>query len=398
MSSVAPTVPTPVTDDGAGSPTVRARLRANRGLLLIGVLVVLASVLLGLARSSRAAGLLDPDATDPSGSHALATLLREQGVTVVRVTDTTAAVSALRLAPDATLVVAPSAPVSVRMAAAVGSVAFRRLVLVAPDPATLDVLAPWAVLQRTELSTDEVQPDCSWDVALRAGALPPTGLGYSTTRTDADVCWGGAVIDAPPGDGLVTTTVLGSSPALTNASLADSGNAAMALGVLGRTATVVWWLPSATDPLALPAEQQPGIEDLVPSWVGWALLQLALAMLVVVWWRGRRLGRVVVEPLPVVVRATESVEGRARLYRRGHARGVAADALREAALARLRTRLSLPRGADPQTVVAAVAARTGRTGADLTALLAPGLDPTDDAGLTRLVAELDTLENEVRRS
>jgi hypothetical protein len=120
MSSVAPTVPTPVTDDGAGSPTVRARLRANRGLLLIGVLVVLASVLLGLARSSRAAGLLDPDATDPSGSHALATLLREQGVTVVRVTDTTAAVSALRLAPDATLVVAPSAPVSVRPAARAG--------------------------------------------------------------------------------------------------------------------------------------------------------------------------------------------------------------------------------------------------------------------------------------
>jgi hypothetical protein len=105
---------------------------------------------------------------------------------------------------------------------------------------------------------------------------------------------------------------------------------------------------------------------------------------------------VVVEPLPVVVRATESVEGRARLYRRGKARGRAADALRTSTLARLRSRLSLPRSADVATIVAAVSLRTGRPDTEVTALLSPGTDPTDDVGLTRLANALDALENEVR--
>ena len=37
-------------------------------------------------------------------------------------------------------------------------------------------------------------------------------------------------------------------------------------------------------------------------------------------WRGRRLGRLVVEPLPVVVQAVESTESRGRLYRRARDR------------------------------------------------------------------------------
>jgi hypothetical protein len=132
--------------------------------------------------------------------------------------------------------------------------------------------------------------------------------------------------------------------------------------------------------------------------VRWALLQLVLAMVVVIWWRGRRLGRIVVEPLPVVVRATESVEGRARLYRRGHARGRASEALIDAALTRLRARLALPRTAAPEVVVAAASARTGRSATDVAALLTPGSSPTDDAGLAGLADALDALENEVRRS
>jgi hypothetical protein len=193
-------------------------------------------------------------------------------------------------------------------------------------------------------------------------------------------------------------TLVGLAGALTNRHLAESGNAAMALGALGRAPTLVWWLPSTADPLQFDPGTAIGIGDLVPSWVRWALLQVAIAVLVVVWWRGRRLGRVVVEPLPVVVRATESVEGRARLYRRGNARDRAAAALRAATLARLRTRLALPRGAGAEVVAAAVSSRTGRPGAEVAALLATDGSPTDDAGLTGLADALDALENEVRRS
>lgn len=385
-------------DDTVATPTVGARLRANRGTILVAVLVLLGALLLAIAQSSRTVGLLDPDATDPSGSHAVATLLGEQGVTVVRVTTAQAAVDALARATDPTLVIAPTAPLSDRMLAAVRGAHPKYAVLLQPDDATLAAYAPWARRSGLRASTDEVAADCDWYVAEAAGPLPQGGATYSTDRSDVSSCWGGGVVDTARGGGGETVTLVGLAGALTNQHLADSGNAAMALGTLGRARTLVWWLPSSADPLQFDPGTEIGIGDLVPTWVTWALVQLGIAVLVVVWWRGRRLGRVVVEPLPVVVRATESVEGRARLYRRGHARGRAADALRAATLARLRTRLALPRTAGVDVVVAAVSARTGRPGAEVAALLASDGSPLDDAGLTGLADALDALENEVRRS
>ena len=62
-----------------------------------------------------------------------------------------------------------------------------------------------------------------------------------------------------------------------------------------------------------------------------------LAML----WRGRRLGPLAAEPLPVVVRSAETAEGRARLYQDGRSLDRAAATLRAAALTRLSARLRL---------------------------------------------------------
>ena len=386
------------------TPTVRERLRANRGILVVSALVLLGALLLALVQSSRTVGGLDPDSTDPSGSHALAVLLADQGVTVQRVTTAAAAADALGSADDATLLIAPTAPLSDQMLDDVMSESPRYVVLLAPDITTLDAYAPWASDGGPRTSTDEVAADCDWYVATRAGALPQAGSTYTTDRSSVSSCWGGGIVDSGRGgangangtDGVVT--LVGMVPGFTNRHLAESGYAAMALGTLGRAHTLVWWLPSSADPAQFTDAGDVSISDLVPSWVRWALLQIALAMLVVVWWRARRLGRVVVEPLPVVVRATESVEGRARLYRRGRARGRAAAALRDASLTRLRARLGLPRSAPVDVVVAAVSARTGRLATDVGALLTTGDSPLDDAGLTGLADALDALENEVRRS
>jgi hypothetical protein len=81
--------------------------------------------------------------------------------------------------------------------------------------------------------------------------------------------------------------------------------------------------------------------------VKFGVVQLLVALGVLALWRGRRLGPVVEEPLPVVVRAAETVEGRSRLYRKAGARDVAAEALRRAAVRRLGTALGLPRRAAP---------------------------------------------------
>jgi hypothetical protein len=386
------------------TPTVRARLRANRGILVVGALVILGALLLALVQSSRTVGLLDPDATDPTGSHAVSVLLQDQGVTVVRVTTAQAAADAVARATDSTLLIAPTAPLSDQMLQTVQSVQPTYTLLVVPDDVLLSAYAPWATMSDVRSSTDETPAGCDWYVATRSGALPAVGAAYTTDRSDVSNCWGGGVIDTGRGGatgvagatGVVT--LVGMQDAFTNKHLAESGYAALALGTLGRAHTVVWWLPSAADPQQFADSSDVTINDLVPSWVRWALLQIVLAMVVVVWWRGRRLGRVVVEPLPVVVRATESVEGRARLYRRGHARGRASEALTEATLARLRARLALPRTAAPDVVVAAVSARTGRPATDVAALLTPGSPPADDAGLAGLADALDALENEVRHS
>ena len=121
---------------------------------------------------------------------------------------------------------------------------------------------------------------------------------------------------------------------------------------------------------------------------------LVLVVVVLALWRARRLGRVVPEPLPVVVRASETTEGRGRVYRAARARGTAADALRVAARARLSTRLGQP---DQAGLLAVTAERSSRGAAAVEALLY-GPDPSDDDALVRLADELDTLIREVTDS
>jgi len=126
-------------------------------------------------------------------------------------------------------------------------------------------------------------------------------------------------------------------------------------------------------------------------------LQLAFAVLALALSQGRRFGPVVTEHLPVVVRAAETTEGRARLYRRAGARGRAAQNLRAASAARIVPLVGHQRGADRDAVTSAVASRTGRTASEVDAVLY-GAAPVDDAALVRLADELDTLERMVRRT
>jgi hypothetical protein len=110
----------------------------------------------------------------------------------------------------------------------------------------------------------------------------------------------------------------------------------------------------------------------------------------------------VAEPLPVIVRAAETVEGRSRLYRRGRARDTAAAALRSGARARLAGPLGLGGEPAPEALAAAVASRAGRPVAVAGGLLY-GPAPADDPALVRLATDLDelvrtTLTREGRRA
>ena len=124
-------------------------------------------------------------------------------------------------------------------------------------------------------------------------------------------------------------------------------------------------------------------------------MQLFLAAVLTAAWRVRRLGPLVTEPLPVVVRASETVEGHGRLYRSRRSRGRAAAVLRGAALHRITGRAGAARHRGSGAVCAAVSGRTGRGQARLREVLF-GPAPRDDAALVALGRDIDAVEEEVR--
>ncbi len=166
------------------------------------------------------------------------------------------------------------------------------------------------------------------------------------------------------------------------------------LRLLGASPRLVWYHPGAEDATANPSTDDSSVW---PEWVGPGLLLAGLAFVVFAVARGRRLGRLVPEPLPVVVRAAETTESRAELYRASGDRVRAARVLRQATGARLAVRLGLPARTPADELVPAVAAAAGMPATEVDALLRSPA-PLDEAGLVALAQQLAHLEEKVRTS
>ncbi|MCK1803900.1 DUF4350 domain-containing protein [Brevibacterium sp. R8603A2] len=249
-------------------------------------------------------------------------------------------------------------------------------------------------------------PDCTWETAQRAGTVTDALERYSalgTPGTEVTVCYhhpwdqaGYGAVTREELDG-TTVTVLGSRAWLNNSHLADSGNAALALGALGERDSLVYYYADPNDEAfgAGPDDELLGPSfDLVPAWFWVALLWLIPLGIAAMLWRGRRFGPLAVERLPVVVPPVETVLGRAGILQRAGARDSALHTLRTAALLRLASRLSLPPHSRTPEICAAVAARTARDPAEVNRLLA-GPAPSSDAELTAIATAIATLESEV---
>ncbi|MDQ6739387.1 MAG: hypothetical protein M3021_03190, partial [Actinomycetota bacterium] len=185
--------------------------------------------------------------------------------------------------------------------------------------------------------------------------------------------------------------VLGNRAVLSNDKLGTSGNAALALRTLGKARNLLWYTPSLQD--LAQAETPKDLAQLTPEWrvpAGiWLLIVAVLGML----WKGRRDGPLVPEPLPVVVQASETAAGRARLYQDAGAAGTAAASLRAGSLLRMAHHLRLGPGASRDDVVASISAQTGRSAEELRQLIQA--KPGTDAALLRWARDLDVLEKEV---
>jgi hypothetical protein len=331
---------------------------------------------------------MDPTATGSDGTHALVALLRDRGVEVV-VADSIDDVER-HSRDDALLLVAETPRLAndellQRLTKAPGD-----LLLVEPTARAREALAP--PIKTRDLATFSHQPDCALRAANRAGRVA-----LRTARTygaDAPVtsCYNGALVSYRD-DGR-TITVVGSAYFMMNQGLLSEGNAALAMNLAGARPRLIWYAPQHREG---ESSHPTNVFDLIPENVSWMIWQLGLVVVLLALWKGRRVGPLVAETLPVVVRASETVEGRGRLYRSRRARDRAAHALRTATLQRLLPRIGLNVNASPPAIITAVAQRSGANPASLGHLLF-GPPPDSDADLLQLARELDNIERQVSHS
>jgi hypothetical protein len=388
--------------DFAGSEVSTPQLRrtGRRALFWI-VLVVLLLIFVGitfaLTGTSEDKDRLSATNAHGNGAEALINVLRNDGVEVTTPHTIGAAErDASAHGPTTTLVIYDQRSILLRSQFADLDRVAGNIILIEPDSAALSAFTP-GILQAGALASSIQSANCEVGAAKNAGRVSGLAHGYriGTTAVDATGCFGtkgvyGLVRSRPARNGGgPTVTILGATTTLTNGAIQAQGNAALALGLVGATSHVVWYLPSFADADV----QQDGVIPNPP----WVLLATILAGIVLVSagvWRGRRFGPVVVERMPVFVRSSETMEGRARLYQRSSSRIHALDALRIGSLGRMSTRCGLPSTAALDDVIAAIVRNTGRSAQSVKALLVDTL-PATDAELIRLSDALAILEAEV---
>ncbi|GGF01154.1 DUF4350 domain-containing protein [Mycetocola zhadangensis] len=343
--------------------TPRARTVARRSVFWIGVavvaiLVVAATML--LTRGGASSGIeLDPANPAPTGAKATAEVLRDQGVDVILPGSYGEAMREAKRQGTTLAVFDPSGYLTDERLFDLVSTADSTVIL-APTFAQLRVVAPDVFAAGVSDEPGALDADCDLPAAERAQTISPGATFRVNSETDAITCFpadtdGFAVVQLPEQNG--TLTLVGPSELVSNESVILHGNAAFALGLLGETGRLVWYLPSIAD---VEASGPPDVAQLTPNWLVPTTSLLALTALVAMFWRGRRFGPLVAENLPVTVPAGETLEGRARLYQRISARTRAIDALRIGAVGRLGRVLGLSRHATVYEVADACASALGR--------------------------------------
>ncbi|RPF20145.1 DUF4350 domain-containing protein [Myceligenerans xiligouense] len=416
-----PAGPRPHGGSGTGAPVVVGRPAGRRFswktvgwiALVVGAIGLFVFVL----AFTRPVGSDIPYSTgnpDDDGGRAVAEVLGEHGVTVDEVRTVREAFDGA--SAGRTLVVTPHPayfePGQIEALVATES----DVVLLAPDYELLEAFTDGRVEAWYAGPAAMGGPQCAAPAA-RAAQEVRLDAGLAVVRGNGDSCW-----PAAGGDGFAYVRVqvdgrwvhvIHDPSLIRNDSVLERGNAALALWTLGAHDELTWLVPDLFD--ATMFEGPPdgsgegnGDDDgvrapeasagsVLPRGAGAVVWVLLLTGLMLAIWRARRLGPLVTEPLPVLVRSAETMRGRARLYRAVRARGHAAAGLRASAAHRMAQRLGLARSADATTVTDAVAAATHRSTEEVAQLLY-GPPPTDDGRLTELARSLDNLESEVHRS
>lgn len=187
-----------------------------------------------------------------------------------------------------------------------------------------------------------------------------------------------------------TLRIITNPELVTNKYLDKDDNAALALYATGRGSEVVFYNAETNESVYAAQAPKPYPSWLVPLMWQFALLALVWAFIV-----GRRQGRIVNEPLPVVAQGTETTVGRAGLYQRARASEHSGRILRIATIIRLGRRLGISPNADATLVTQTVSMACNRTAKEIEYILY-GPEPASAVELTQLSQALEQLEEEVK--
>ena len=368
-------------------------LLAGIGLALV-VVLALAAMWVAAQKTNTGDHLRSPLDARPGGTLAVAEVLRQQGVDVEVVHSYREAELALSGgAGDATLVIDDDWWVLTEEAYDMVGTLSDRIVLIQPSDLALEALAPET--SYGGFAGGVAEAACELPAAERAERIDTAGEGISAPASaircfpTADGSYALVHLDT----GSTSLSLLGASELLSNEHITEHGNAALALGLLGERDRLVWYQPDIND---YAFESSGSLARFQAEWYLPLVVLIFVVGLAAIVWKGRRMGPVVVENLPVEVRSSETMEGRARLYERTGARDHTIRTLRIATLARLARTLGLPRTASEDEIIVAAASATGRDPRAIIALVRT-TTAGDDRMLVQLSDELLALERDVAR-
>lgn len=352
--------------------------------------------------------LLDTSSVDKRGAAGYVHLLKARGYDVDVARNGLTIQTALNQAgADTTVMVAPDAAVYGGLGRSLQRSKASRIVLLSPSQQILSAAKIDAErLDRQSAVSTSTRPECSSELTAPVREVPASlsSTSYETENASA-VCFptvpavqgvsrGGLLVFDKPNQ---TTIVLGTVHPLTNGYLATKDSAALGLSLVKGTKKVVWIDPKLADfKNTTPTRQQPS-RDLPQklSWMNslkwWALFLIAMVGV----WRGRRLGRIVTEYLPVMVKSSETARGLGRMYSSSKSYERSLQLLQSAASVRIAKLLGVHPSTSQQDLIVIIAQSLGRQEPEISTILCRKANSAAD--LVAGTANLDSLEHQIKR-
>lgn len=388
---------TVIGDNTSAKSRILNRLRRWRMLGIVILVALLTALLLAVLRPGGSKVTLHPDNAEHNGAMAVTQILQQQGVSVHE----TGAIGDAVANADAntTVFVYDSyfiAPESYKEILDRGA----NLVITKPSFDTTHELNLGLTTGSHDWDQDPhelVPAQCEAPSAVNANEVPAGATGFTLDdgyQTELCFTVDGLGAYAASEDGRVH--LFAEDLPFMNSNLTIGGNAALTLGALGAKENLIWVIPSMSEN-DLGDPEAPTMLDFLPPWFDAVFLLAVFTALFLALWRGRRMGPLVTEPLPVEVRGAEATVGLGRMYRRGDEVAHAASALRAGTALRCAQRLGIAPTASGEAIASAIAHATNRTYEDIAGLLL-GAAVQNENDLIALAQMLDHLESEVHAS